>query len=243
MVLQRQLTKVSFFFFAYPIFILKIKNLFWLSRFFHRFICPGAHAPVMMVRGTAVAVRRPVLRALGARPGPSPDFRQCPRHLHLHQSPSNKDLRVAPKACSSPKTFLLSSSASPSTQPLDWKPKLCLVSPPCLIYFQVSASSIPIYLMELLPLCGAPPSLAWISAAVSTLVSLVESGLSLVPVRSILHKAARVFLFFFFFLAILAKVLIFLINFYWNIVYLQCWLVSAAQQSESVIHIHISTLF
>ena len=152
----------------------------------------------MMVRGTAVAVQGPVLRALGARPGPSPDFWQCPGHLRLHQSPSNKDLRVATKACSSPKTFLLSSSASPSTHPLDWKPKLCLVSPPCLIYFQVSAFSIPIYLMELLPLCGVPPSLAWISGSVSTLVSLVESGLSLVPVRSILHKAARVFFFFFF---------------------------------------------
>ena len=156
-----------------------------------------------MVRGTAVAVQGPVLRALGARPGPSPDFRQCPGHLCLHQSPSNKDLRVAPKACSSPKTFSLSSSASPSTQPLDWKPKLYLLSPPCLTYFQVSAFSIPKYLMELL--CGAPPSLAWISAAVSTLVSLAESGPSLVPVRSILHKAARVLLF----LATLAKVLTF----------------------------------
>ena len=31
--------------------------------------------------------------------------------------------------------------------------------------------------------------------------------------------------------------------FYWNMVDLQCWLVSGVKQSESVIHIHISTLF
>ena len=34
----------------------------------------------------------------------------------------------------------------------------------------------------------------------------------------------------------------FLINFYWSIVALQCWKVSAQQQSESAIHVHISHL-
>ena len=33
--------------------------------------------------------------------------------------------------------------------------------------------------------------------------------------------------------------IVFLINFYWSIVVLQCLLVSAVQQNESVIHIHI----
>ena len=53
---------------------------------------------------------------------------------------------------------------------LDWKPKLYLISPPCFTYFQVSAFSyiIPLYLMELLPLCGPPLSLVWVSAAVSS---------------------------------------------------------------------------
>ena len=39
----------------------------------------------------------------------------------------------------------------------------------------------------------------------------------------------------------LPHILFFLINFYWSIVVLQCILVSAVQQNESVIHIHIIT--
>ena len=37
--------------------------------------------------------------------------------------------------------------------------------------------------------------------------------------------------------------LLFTLNFYWNIFDVQCLLVSGVQQSGSVIHIHISTLF
>ena len=37
--------------------------------------------------------------------------------------------------------------------------------------------------------------------------------------------------------------LLFILNFYWNIFDVQCLLVSGVQQSGSVIHIHISTLF
>lgn len=68
-------------------------------------------------------------------PRPS-QFRQCPGHLCLHQSPPNKKTLVPFKACSSPRTFLLS-SASPSTQLPTGNPKLYLLSPPCLTLFQV----------------------------------------------------------------------------------------------------------
>lgn len=149
------------------------------------------------------AAQGPVLRALGARPGPSPDFRSV---LDVYACISHPQI----KTFMSPQKPVLPSKLSCCRQGLlDWKPKLYLISPPCLTYFQVSAFSyiIPQYLMELLPLCGPPLSLVWVSAAVFTLVSLAESGVSLVPVRSTLHKAARVFLFCF--LATLAKVLIF----------------------------------
>lgn len=93
--------------------------------------------------------------------------------------------------------------ASPSTQPLDWKPKLYLLSsmshpfPPQPFQFLNISWSCSVVHHHLLP--GSLQQYPhW--------VSLAESGPALVPVRSIfLHKAARVLLF----LATLAKFLIF----------------------------------